>query len=61
MIALGDLISSTTKLEDTKIYEMLKNFKSLLGPGVAALTFNPGTWEAEASKFLSSRPAWSIE
>jgi hypothetical protein len=26
-----------------------------------AQTFNPSTWEAEASRFLSSRPAWSTE
>ena len=24
-------------------------------------TFNPSTWEAEACRFLSSRPAWSTE
>jgi hypothetical protein len=24
-------------------------------------TFNPSTWEAEAGRFLSSRPAWSTE
>ena len=24
-------------------------------------TFNPSTWEAETSEFLSSRPAWSTE
>jgi hypothetical protein len=23
--------------------------------------FNPSTWEAEADRFLSSRPAWSTE
>jgi hypothetical protein len=28
---------------------------------VVAHAFNPSTWEAEAGKFLSSRPAWSIE
>jgi hypothetical protein len=28
-------------------------------PGVVAHTFNPSTWEAEAGRFLSSRPAWS--
>jgi hypothetical protein len=25
---------------------------------VVAHTFNPSTWEAEAGRFLSSRPAW---
>jgi hypothetical protein len=28
---------------------------------VVANAFNPSTWEAEAGKFLSSRPAWSTE
>jgi hypothetical protein len=27
--------------------------------GVVAHTFNPSTWEAEAGRFRSSRPAWS--
>jgi hypothetical protein len=26
---------------------------------VVAHTFNPSTWEAEAGRFLSSRPAWA--
>jgi hypothetical protein len=26
-----------------------------------AHAFNPSTWEAEAGRFLSSRPAWSTE
>jgi hypothetical protein len=30
-------------------------------PGVVAQAFNPSTWEAEAGRFLSSRPAWSTE
>jgi hypothetical protein len=29
--------------------------------GVAAHAFNPSTREAEASRFLSSRPAWSTK
>jgi hypothetical protein len=29
--------------------------------GVVAHAFNPSTWEAEASGFLSLRPAWSTE
>jgi hypothetical protein len=28
---------------------------------VVAHAFNPSTWEAEADRFLSSRPAWSTE
>jgi hypothetical protein len=30
-------------------------------PGMVAYAFNPGTWEAEAGRFLSLRPAWSIK
>jgi hypothetical protein len=28
---------------------------------VLAHAFNPSTWEAEAGRFLSLRPAWSTE
>jgi hypothetical protein len=28
---------------------------------VVAHAFNPSTWEAEAGRFLSSKPAWSTE
>jgi hypothetical protein len=36
--------------------------KSLIAkPGVATHAFNPGTGEAEAGGFLSSRPAWSTK
>jgi hypothetical protein len=35
--------------------------KALLSQGVVAHAFNPSTWEAEAGRFLSSRPAWSTE
>jgi hypothetical protein len=29
--------------------------------GMVRHTFNPSTWEAEAGRFLSSRPAWSTK
>jgi major histocompatibility complex class I len=28
---------------------------------VVVQAFNPSTWEAEAGRFLSSRPAWSTK
>jgi hypothetical protein len=28
---------------------------------MVAHTFNPSTWEAEAGRFLSSRPAWLVD
>jgi major histocompatibility complex class I len=34
---------------------------SFCSQAVAAHTFNPSIWEAEAGGFLSSRPAWSTE
>ena len=30
-------------------------------PAVVAHSFNPSTWEAEAGRFQSSRPAWSTK
>jgi hypothetical protein len=35
--------------------------KSHFLPGVVAYAFNPSTREAEAGRFLSSRPAWSTK
>jgi hypothetical protein len=33
----------------------------ITGQAVVVHAFNPSTWEAEAGKFLSSRPAWSTK
>jgi hypothetical protein len=44
-----DLIFSTVKI--------IHDFWQM----VVAHAFNPSTWEAEAGRSLSSRPAWSIE
>jgi hypothetical protein len=35
--------------------------KRCLCPFIVAHTFNPSTWEAEAGRALSLRPAWFIE
>jgi hypothetical protein len=35
--------------------------KTGLQLGVVVHAFNPSTWEAEADRFLSSRPAWSTK
>jgi hypothetical protein len=41
------------------IYKMLQKEEFQLG--MVAHAFNPSTWEAEAGRFLSSRPAWFTE
>jgi hypothetical protein len=38
-----------------------KKKKTSVEPGVVAHAFNPSTPEAEASGFLSSKPAWSTK
>jgi major histocompatibility complex class I len=35
--------------------------KKELEAGLVAHTFNPSTLEAEAGRFLNSRPAWSTK
>jgi hypothetical protein len=41
-------------------HELQSRIGGLAGQ-LMAHAFNPGIWEAEASGFLSSRPAWSTE
>jgi hypothetical protein len=43
------------------IYHFMCISKLTYKPGVVAHAFNPSIWEAEAGRFLSSRPAWSTK
>jgi hypothetical protein len=48
-------------MEDYK-KDISKSLKEIqVKPGCGGTSFNPSTWEAEAGRFLSSRPAWSTE
>jgi hypothetical protein len=40
-----------------QFFTMIKTY--CVTQAVVVHTFNPSTWEAEAGRFLSSRPAWS--
>jgi hypothetical protein len=62
------LVLSTRPSEDSNSLtlhkwnrEDLRYQKACEVPGLVVHTFNPSTWEAEAGKFLSSRPAWSTK
>ena len=41
--------------------ETQNSLKEIWGWAVVVHAFNPSSWEAEAERFLSSRPAWSTE
>ena len=45
------------------IWETWEKTHKKLGNGQAVVVhaFNPSTWEAEAGRFLSSRPGWTTE
>jgi hypothetical protein len=42
-------------------YEISLFVKTKTKPGMVAHAFNPSSWEAEAGRFLSLRPAWSTK
>jgi hypothetical protein len=44
-----------------KIRKLVRLKKASFSWVVVAHAFNPSTWEAEACKFLSLRPAWSTK
>ena len=46
---------------DASITNRIQEIKERILPGMVTHTFNPSTREAEAGRFLSSRPAWSTE
>jgi hypothetical protein len=48
-------------LYERRINKKKEDKKETLGRAVVAHAFNPSTREAEAGRFLSSRPAWSTE
>jgi hypothetical protein len=48
-------------MEGRKGAEDRKEKRRETGQVVVAHTFNPSTWEAEAGRFLSSRPVWSTK
>jgi hypothetical protein len=52
--------SDPDQIKHTKQRRKIFGIKNL-SRTVVAYAFNPSTWEAEAGRFLSSRPAWSTE
>jgi hypothetical protein len=44
-----------------QVPSLVFTLKKYLSQAVVAHAFNPSTWEAEAGRFLSLRPAWSTK
>jgi len=56
------LVHTNMRTEACALHTHLKiRVKDKSGRAVVVHTFNPSTWEAEAGRFLSSRPAWSTK
>jgi hypothetical protein len=62
-LIVGNLNNPLSPMEKSfrqKLNKMLE-LKDVMKLDVVVHAFNPSTWEAEAGRFLSSRPAWSTE
>jgi hypothetical protein len=63
--SLKEIQEDTGKQVECHKEEAQKSLKELQGKhccrAVMVHAFNPSTWEAEAGRFLSSRPAWSTK
>jgi hypothetical protein len=57
--SLEDMGKELKKLDSRKSNNPIKN--GAQRPGMVMHALNPGSWEAEAGRFQSSRPAWFTE
>jgi hypothetical protein len=57
----GTCLVYTVSSRLAKVYTETPISKTEDRPGVVVHIFKPSTWEAEAGRFLSLRPAWSTE
>jgi hypothetical protein len=61
-VALIMVSVHSRKIPTKTLTEGKRNLSPFKRPQLKSLTpFNPSTWEAEAGRSLSSRPAWSTE
>jgi hypothetical protein len=55
------LYKNKEKQFDKKNQDKKQNTKTKQSRAVVLHAFDPSTWEAEAGRFLSSKPAWSTK